>query len=122
MRSANPYIFVENCLEIIEYYRNIFNGEIRNVQQTEDGKCSHAELVLGSSIIHFSDYFDETTKGDNVRICLECESEEEITRVYNDLIVSGSVKVELQETDLGALHANLIDQFGVGWLLNYKLQ
>lgn len=120
MRSANPYIFVENCLEIIEYYRNIFNGEIQNVQQTEDGKCLHAELVLGSSIIHFSDYSGETTKGDNVRVSVECESEEEITRVYNDLSVSGSVKVELQETDWGALHANLIDQFGVGWLLNYN--
>ncbi|KGR77063.1 VOC family protein [Ureibacillus sinduriensis] len=119
MRSASPYIFVENCLEIIEYYRNIFNGEIRNVQQTDDGKCLHAELVIGNSTIHFSDHFGGTTKGDNVRVSLECESEDEITRVYNDLSVSGSVTVELQDTNWGALHANLVDQFGVGWLLNY---
>ncbi|HCG4536609.1 TPA: VOC family protein [Salmonella enterica subsp. enterica serovar Typhi str. AG3] len=120
LRSANPYIFVENCVEIIEYYRNILNGEIRNVQQTEDGKCLHAELVVGDSIIHFSDDFGKTKQGDNVRVSLECESEEEITRIYNDLSVSGIVTVELQETFWGALHANLVDQFGVGWLLNYQ--
>ncbi|MFC7686568.1 VOC family protein [Ureibacillus sp. GCM10028918] len=120
MISANPYIFVENCLEIIEYYRNILNGEIRNVQQTEEGKCLYAELVVGNSIIHFSDDFGKTKQGDNVRVSLACESEEEITRVYNDLSVSGNVTVELQDTQWGALHANLVDQVGVGWLLSYQ--
>ncbi|HWK21735.1 MAG TPA: VOC family protein [Ureibacillus sp.] len=120
MINASPYIFVENCLEIMEYYRNILNGEIRNIQQTEDGKCLHAELVVGNSVLHFSDDFGKTKKGDNVRVSLECESEEEITRVYNDLSVSGDVSVELQETHWGALHANLVDQFGVGWLLNFQ--
>ena len=120
MKSASPYVFVENCLEIMEYYRNILNAEIRNIQQTEDGKCLHAELVVGDSIIHFSDTFGKTRQGDNVRVSIECESEEEITRVYNDLSVSGDVTVELQETYWGALHANLVDQFGVGWLLNFQ--
>ena len=120
MRGASPYIFVENCLEIIEYYRNILSGDIRNVQQNDDGKCLHAELVVGDSIIHFSDDFGKTKQGDNVRVSLECESEEEITRIYNDLSVSGNVTVELQDTSWGALHANLVDQFGVGWLLNYQ--
>ena len=120
MKSASPYIFVENCLEIIEYYRNILGGEIRNTQQSEDGKCLHAELIVGESVIHFSDDFGKTKKGDNVRVSIECDSDEEIRRIYNDLSVSGDVTVELQETSWGALHANLIDQFGVGWLLNYQ--
>lgn len=121
MISACPYIFVENCLEIIEYYRNILNGEIRNVQRTEDGKCLHAELVVGSSIIQFSDDFGVTNQGDNVRVSIECDSEEEITRIYNDLSVSGNVTVELHNTDGGALHAKLVDQFGIGWLLYYRM-
>lgn len=121
MKSANAYIFMENCMEILEFYRNLFNAELKNVQQTEDGKCLHAELAIGDSKIYFSDTFGKTQQGDQVRVSLECESEEEITRVYNNLSVSGNVEVELQETAWGALHANLVDQFGVGWLLNYQL-
>lgn len=120
MRSASAYIFVDKCLEIIEFYRNIFGGEITNLQKSEDGKCLHAELTVGASIIHFSDSFGRTTQGDNVRISLECDNEEEIRRTYQSLIVDGEITYELQETAWGALHANLVDQFGIGWLLNYQ--
>ncbi len=119
MKSASPYIFVDNCLEVIEFYRNLFDGEIANVQKSEDGKCLHAELTVGRTIIHFSDTFGQTTQGDNVRISLECDSEEEIRRVYQSLIVDGKITYELHDTPWGALHANLVDQFGIGWLLSY---
>ncbi|HWL24922.1 MAG TPA: VOC family protein [Ureibacillus sp.] len=120
MKSASPYIFVDNCLEVIEFYRNLVNGEIRDVQTREDGKCLHAELIVGSSVIHFSDTFGQTSQGDNVRISLDCDSEEEIRRVYQSLIVDGKITYELQDTPWGALHANVVDQFGIGWLLNYQ--
>ncbi|RKQ13700.1 VOC family protein [Ureibacillus endophyticus] len=120
MRSASPYVFVDNCIEVIEFYRNLFGGEIRNIQQDDDGKCLYAELSFGSSSIHFSDTYGQTQKGDNVRISLECESEKEIRRVYQSLIVDGSITFELQQTSWGALHANVVDQFGVGWLLNLQ--
>lgn len=122
MKSAEPYIFVDNCLEVMEYYRNLFGGELSNIQQSEDGKCLHAELIFGKSIIHFSDTFGQTVQGDNVRIALECESEEEIQRVYNSLKVDGKIMYELHETPWGALHTNLVDQFGIGWLLSYHLR
>ena len=120
MRSASLYVFVENCLEVIEFYRNIFNGEIKNIQQNDEGKCLHAELSFGSSCIYFSDTFGQVQKGDNVRISLECESEEEIRRVYQSLVVDGRINFEIQPTSWGALHANVVDQFGVGWLLNLQ--
>lgn len=120
MKSASPYIFVDNCLEVIEFYRNLIGGEILNVQKSEDGKCLHAELTVGTSIIHFSDTFGQTQQGNNVRISLECDSEEEIRRVYQSLIVDGNITYELQDTPWGAVHANLVDQFGIGWLLSYQ--
>ncbi|KGR79919.1 VOC family protein [Ureibacillus manganicus] len=120
MKSASPYVFVDNCLEVIEFYRNILDGLIQNVQESEDGKCLHAELEVGASIIHFSDTFGQTQQGDNVRISLEFDSEEEIRRVYQSLIVDGEITHELQDTPWGALHANLVDQFGIGWLLSYQ--
>jgi PhnB protein len=120
MKSASPYIFVDNCLHIMEHYQGIFGGEISNIQKTEDGKCLHAELHLGSSIIHFSDTFSKVQTGDQVRIVLQCESEEEIRKAYEALSQEGKITLELQETFWGAIHANLVDRFGIGWLLNYQ--
>lgn len=80
----------------------------------------HAELHLGESIIHFSDIFGSVSNGDNVKITLEFETEDEIRKVYNALLVDGQTSLELQETFLGALHANVTDKNGVGWLLNYQ--
>ena len=104
----------------MKHYQRILGGEIKNMQKTEDGKCLHAELHVGESIIHFSDTFGKTAQGNQIRISLECESEEEIRRVYDSLSTNGTVTVELQDTFWGAVHANFIDQYGVGWLLNYQ--
>jgi len=119
MKSASPYILVDNCIEVIEFYRNILNGSIQNVQESEDGKCLHAELAVGNNIIHFSDVFEHTKQGDNGQIFLEFESEEDIRRAYQSLIVDGKITDELQDTE-GTLQAKLVDQFGVGWVLHYQ--
>jgi PhnB protein len=120
MKSANPYVFVDNCEEVMDYYQSLFGGELTNIQKSDDGKCLHAELHLGNSIIHFSDTYGETHAGDNVRITLECESAEEIKRVYDSLSKAGKITAELQDTFWGAIHANIVDRFGIGWLLNYQ--
>jgi PhnB protein len=120
MKSASPYVFVDNCMSVMEYYRDLFGGEMANVQKNDDRKCLHAELHLGNSVIHFSDTFGKVQQGDNVRITLELESEDEIKRVYNSLSKEGKITFELQDTFWGALHANLVDKFGIGWLLNYQ--
>jgi len=120
LKNASPYIFVDNCLNVMEHYQSLFGGEITNVQKSDDGNCLHAELHLGNSIIHFSDTFGRTQEGDNVRISLDCESEEEIRRVYDILSKSGKITAPLQDTFWGAIHANVVDQFGIGWLLNFQ--
>jgi len=120
LKSANPYVFIENCLQVMEYYKNLLGGEITNIQKNDNDKCLHAELHLGESIIHFSDIFSKVNQGNNVRITLQCESEEEIRRVYDSLRQDGNITFELQQTFWGAIHANLIDKFGIGWLLNYQ--
>ncbi|MFJ8237119.1 VOC family protein [Ureibacillus sp. NPDC094379] len=119
MKSANPYIFVDQCVEAMTYYKDLFNGKVMNLQLDDTGKCFYGELHIGESIIHFSDTFGKTDTGNQVRISLECESEEEIQKVYKSLSEGATITVPLQQTFWGALHANLIDQFGIGWLLNY---
>ncbi|MBM7607331.1 PhnB protein [Lysinibacillus composti] len=119
MKSANPYIFVDQCVEVMTYYKGLFNCKVKNLQLDDSGKCFYGELHIGESIIHFSDTFGKTDAGNQVRISLVCESEDELKRVYESLSEDATITVPLQQTFWGGFHANLIDRFGIGWLLNY---
>ncbi|SDI29069.1 VOC family protein [Alteribacillus bidgolensis] len=126
MKSIHPYIMVENCKEAMEFYEEVLGGEIKNVQALEEhgGKYMHAELHMSDQIIHFSDVFQDygkITQGNNVYVLLEFEEKEEIKKVYESIQEGAEVGVELQETFWGALHANLIDRYGIGWMLNCQL-
>lgn len=129
MKSIHPYLFVEPCLEAMQYYQSIFGGEIKNVQMADEvemfkgheGKCLHAELHIGEHVIHFSDIFGPMTKGDNIKITIECDTEDEIRKVYDSLKKDGQAILELQKTFWGALHANVTDKYGIGWILNCQL-
>lgn len=33
MKSASPYVFIDNCNEVMEYYHSLFGGEITNIQK-----------------------------------------------------------------------------------------
>ncbi|WP_228550273.1 VOC family protein [Salinibacillus xinjiangensis] len=58
MKSASPYIFTENCKEVMEYYQHLLGGEVKNIQMSDgiegfegqEGKVLHAELHLGESV------------------------------------------------------------------------
>ncbi|WLD93317.1 glyoxalase/bleomycin resistance/extradiol dioxygenase family protein [Alkalihalobacillus sp. AL-G] len=119
MKSANPFVIVENCKEVVEHYQKIFGGDIK-VLNEHPGKVLHAELHIGDTLIHFSDsYGQEYTIGDNTKIILLFESEEEIRRVYDVLGENGKVTVELQDTFFGALHGQVFDKNNINWVMNY---
>ena len=128
MKSVNPYIILEKCKEALNDYHGILGGEIKNVQLADnvemfkgyEGKYLHAELHVGNSVIHFSDPFGHVEKGDHVKITIEFDNEEEIRKVYQSFVADGQAIFKLQETFWGALHANVIDKYGIGWLLNYQ--
>lgn len=129
MKKVLPHIFIENCKEAIEYYRDVFGGEIKNTQLSDgmemfkgqEGKYIHAELHMNeNSVIYFADIFTETTKGDNMQIVLDLESEDEIEKIYNELSKDGQIKMELQDTFWDAKFAVVKDKYGISWELNYS--
>ncbi|KAI7282712.1 hypothetical protein KC345_g3406 [Hortaea werneckii] len=64
MISASPYIIIENVQESVEYYQNVFGGEIK-VLNEHNGKLLHAELHLGQTLIHFSNDYGKGAKTEN---------------------------------------------------------
>ena len=130
MKRIVPAIIVDNCKEAIEFYRNVFGGEIRNVMsgavdemfKGHESKIIHAELhVNDTCLLFFSDPFEEIKRGGHFSVMLELDSEEELNRLYEALLEGGSAFMELQKTFWGSLHAEVTDHLGVSWSLNYTL-
>ncbi|WP_099156618.1 VOC family protein [Virgibacillus ndiopensis] len=129
MKKIVPHIRIENCKEAIEYYRDIFGGEIKNVQLADgidmfkghEGKYIHAELHINEDcIIYFADIFgDKVIRGNNILLGPDLTSEEEISRIYNALTNDGEIQMELQDTFWGAKHAVVKDKNNLLWELNY---
>lgn len=130
MRHIIPHIIVENCKEAIEYYQNVFGGEIKNTQLSDgiemfkgqEGKYIHAELHINRDcILYFVDVFrPDVKKGNHVELALELESDKEIRRLYEALSADGQVLMELQDTFWNATYAKVKDKYGVIWELSYQ--
>ena len=123
MKKIIPDIVLEDCGDKLDYYRELFGGEIKNLRHTPDGKVMHAELhIKPDCLLYFHDrfLFSEIKYG-SIVLVLDMESEEEINRMYNALKEGGGVRFDLQKTDWGALHAVVEDKYSIVWSLNCML-
>jgi PhnB protein len=128
MKRIIPEIYVKNCKEALEYYNEIFGGEIKNLQMADgkemfkgfEGKVIHSELhINGDCIMYLLDILGDEKEAVNCHLLLELESEKEINSLYETLKKNGTVKYELQKTFWGAYHAVVTDCYGNTWSLNY---
>lgn len=129
MKKLVPHIRIENCKEEVEYYQNIFDGEIKNTQLADgiemfkghEGKYIHAELHINEHCaIYFADVFgDQLVNGNTILLGPDLDSEEEINQIYHSLAEDGDIQMELQDTFWGAKHAIVKDKNGISWELNY---
>jgi|SRR3954469_16419909 PhnB protein len=130
--QATPYfMFDGNAKDALEYYKEVFSGEISNLQTYGEAdyptppeahdRIIHAQFKKDDLVIMVSDAFpgSSVVAGNNISLTLEFESEEEIQKVYDALREKGSVNMELQDTFWGAKYAKVKDAFGIIWDLNY---
>lgn len=129
MKKIIPNIAVENCKEALEYYKEVFGGEIKNVQMADgkemfkghEGKIIHSELHINDvCIMYLTDTFGPKTEGSNISLILQLDSEEEINKLYSTLKEKGTVTFELQKTFWGSYHAVVTDCYGITWSMDYS--
>jgi PhnB protein len=130
--QATPYLMFDgNAKEALEYYREVFGGEISNLQTYGEAdyptppeahdRVIHAQFKKDDLFLMTSDAFpgNSVVVGSNISLTLEFESEDEIRGIYDTLSQKGTVYMELQDTFWGAKYAKVKDAFGVIWDLNY---
>ncbi|MBS4192519.1 VOC family protein [Bacillus sp. FJAT-49705] len=129
--QATPYLtFNGNAKEALEYYKEVFGGEILNLQTfgeadfptppEADDRVMHAQFKKDDLFLMASDSFlnDSVQLGNNISLALEFENEEEIQMIYDHLSKNGSILMELQDTFWGAKYAKVKDAYGIIWDLN----
>lgn len=129
MKKIIPNIAVENCKEVLEYYKEVFGGEIKNLQLADgkemfeghEGKIIHAELhINGDCILYLNDDFGNKPAAGNISLILQLDSEEEINKLFDTVSEKGNVVFPLQKTFWGSYHAVVVDCYGTTWSMDYS--
>ncbi|HEX3045125.1 MAG TPA: VOC family protein [Bacillota bacterium] len=129
MKRIIPNLAVDNCKAALDYYKEVFGGEIKNVQLADgkemfkgyEGKIIHSELHINADcVLYLNDLFDEKEENSNISLMLELGGMEEINNLYSSLAKKGTVVFELQKTFWGSYHAVVTDCLGTTWSLDYS--
>ena len=126
----NPYIsFDGNAKEAMEFYRQVFGGELRLNTFGEYGapadqggdKIMHAQLETESGYtLMASDTPPGMTHkpGENITISLSGDDDATLRERFEGLAEGGSIDVPLEKQMWGDVFGQLTDRFGIGWLVN----
>ena len=131
MKSVTTYLhFNGNCREAMSFYQTCLGGEL-HLQPYPDasGKPStdpgaaimHAQLSrAGTPTLMASDSSPEgpVHQGSNFSVSVECESLDEIERLYPAIGARGTVRLALSDMPWGARFGMLTDRFGIQWIFN----
>jgi PhnB protein len=125
----NPYIsFDGNAREAIEFYRDVFGGELNintfgefGVPQESPDKVMHSMLETdGGFTLMASDTPShiEYDPGTNISISLSGEDGDELRGYWEKLSGGGTVSVPLEKQMWGDEFGSCVDRFGITWLVN----
>jgi PhnB protein len=135
MRATNTYLMFDgNCREAMTFYGKCLQAEpnftpfsagpaeMPPAAKTAPDRVLHAELASGPMVLMASDTMPGMPfqQGNNFSVCIDCESQEEIDRLFKTLGENGQVTMPLQDAFWGDLFGMLTDQFGISWMFNFR--
>jgi PhnB protein len=133
MKDVNLYlIFNGNCRQAMEFYQKCLGGKL-DIMKFSDAPgdhppqakdmVMHARLAVGSVSLMASDGMPGTPveRGNNFSITLQCESAEEVDKLFAALSDKGKVTMPPGATFWAARFAMATDQFGINWMFNYEV-
>ncbi|TGB02253.1 VOC family protein [Halobacillus salinus] len=131
-QATSYFTFNGSAREALNYYKDIFEGEITNLQTFGDAdfetppemddRIMHARFQKGDFLFMVSDSFlnQDIHPGTTISLALELDSPEEIETYYQRLKENGTVLMELQDTFWGATYAKVRDAYDITWDLNFE--
>ena len=133
MTRLIPYLhFNGNTREAMTFYSKCLGGKLvlqkvaespmaAKVPSEMESQILHSSLTMANFSLMASDMMgSHVSMGNNIKLCLNCSSDEEIRSFFEKLSEGGQVKEPLQQTFWGATFGAFTDKFGVEWMLNYS--
>jgi PhnB protein len=133
MKTIDPYLlFNGNCRQAMEFYAECLGADLFKMTYGEGpgeqpdaikDKIMHSKITKGELVIMASDPHDATpvTQGNSYFLHLNCDSAEEIERLFSAIGKNGKLLLPLQDMFWGARFGMVTDQFGVNWMFSFEL-
>lgn len=134
-RDVHPYVHLNGqALAAIAHYEQALGVKARDVMMWRDlpgaapGSMAdhlvmHARLPVGNGLLLVSDSHPDhpgpTTS--NVTLHVELDDLADQARIFDALAAGGSVVMPLHRAFWGATFGQLVDRFGVSWMLHCPL-
>jgi PhnB protein len=133
MTQLNAYInFPGNTREAMAFYKECLGGELElstvagspienDVPEEVRGGILHSTLTTEGFTLMASDMrpAGQLPKEGPISLMINCNSDEEASRVFAKLSEGGSVFCPLGPSFWGATFGGLMDKFGINWLVHY---
>jgi PhnB protein len=137
MKQIAPHLhFNGTCRAAMEFYKQALGvdlfimsfgeapGDPAWVTSESRDLIMHSALKRGETLfLMAADNMPGSTfiEGNNISVCIECDSAEEIEAFFKALSVGGEVAMPLQDMFWNARFGMINDKFGIHWMLNYAL-
>ncbi len=122
--ALHPYIFFAGtCEEAMEFYQEIFGGELHAVPFGDEspdmaGLLMHARLDGEVSLLASDSTLADVHGHGKIHLSLSGPDEEKLRRWFDLLSEGGEVRSPLKKESWGDVYGNLVDKFGVNWMVN----
>ncbi len=135
MPQLNTYLRFNDgkCREAMSFYKECLGGELTfqtvgespmasELPPEAKDKIMHSTLKKGDLELFASDMMrDKAIVGDNISLALNCESEEEIKKLFSKLSIDGEIFMPLEKAFWGGIFGMVTDKYGVEWMLNFQI-
>jgi PhnB protein len=128
--TLNPYLaFESNARQAMEFYRDVFGGDLRistfgefgQADSAEADKIMHAQLETDNGFTLMASDTPagmQRNPGDNISISLSGDDGDELRRYWEKLSDGGTVTMPLEKQMWGDEFGMCTDRFGVPWMVN----
>jgi PhnB protein len=134
MKHINAYLnFDGNCRDAMSFYARCFETELQMMPFSQmpgeapkdvEDRIMHAALMRGQeAVLMASDTAPGDYKqGNNLWLNVQCESVDEIERLFNAVGEGGMVRMPLHDAFWGSRFGMLTDRYGTNWMFNCELK
>lgn len=132
MAQINAYLnFNGLTKDVMTFYKECLGGELvmqkigespmaAQMPSEMSNKILHSSLTNSGIVLMASDCMGAAVNmGNNIALCINCNSEEEINSFFTNLSAGAKINEPLQQSFWGATFGSLTDKFGIHWMFNY---